>query len=64
MLNTTSSDRGGDMADQYVMNDLRAESEQIDRMVADLDEQEWRLPTPATWWTVADQIAHLAFIFT
>ena len=51
------------MADQYVTNDLRAECEQIDRMMADLDEQECRLPTPAPWWTVADQIANLAFIF-
>jgi enediyne biosynthesis protein E11 len=51
------------MADQNVIDDLRAESEQIDRMVADLDEQEWRIPTPAPGWTVADQVAHLAFIF-
>lgn len=52
------------MADQYVVKDLRAESEQIDRMEADLIDQEWRLPTSAQWWTVADLIAHLAFIFT
>lgn len=51
------------MADQCAMDDLRAEIEQIDRMLADLDEQEWRLPTPAPWWSVADQIAYLAFIF-
>ena len=51
------------MADQNVIDDLRAEGEQIDRMVADLDEQEWRIPTHAPGWTVADQVAHLAFIF-
>jgi uncharacterized protein (TIGR03084 family) len=51
------------MADQNTIDDLRAESEQIDQMVADLDDQAWQLPTPASGWTVADQVAHLAFIF-
>src|SRR5690606_28501571 len=31
--------------------------------VAGLDAEQWRLPTPAPGWTVADQVAHLAFIF-
>ncbi|OLT19115.1 TIGR03084 family protein [Actinomadura sp. CNU-125] len=46
-----------------VIGDLTIESEQIDRMVADIDDAHWRLPTPAPGWTVADQVAHLAFIF-
>ncbi|TNM34639.1 TIGR03084 family protein [Streptomyces sedi] len=41
---------------------LTAESEEIDALVAELDEHQWALPTPAAGWTIADQIAHLAFI--
>lgn len=43
--------------------DLIAEGEDIDRLVADLDEQGWATPTPAPGWTVAHQIAHLAATF-
>ncbi|MEV5573201.1 TIGR03084 family metal-binding protein [Spirillospora sp. NPDC052269] len=46
-----------------VIADLTAESEQIDRLVADLDDAGWRLPTAAPGWTIADQVAHLAFIY-
>ncbi|WP_433241367.1 TIGR03084 family metal-binding protein [Streptosporangium sp. CA-135522] len=46
-----------------VLKDLAAEGDEIDRMVADLDASQWALPTPAPGWTVAHQIAHLAFIF-
>jgi uncharacterized protein (TIGR03084 family) len=48
---------------QNVISDLTAESEQIDRMVAGLDDASWALPTPAQGWTIADQVAHVAFIF-
>ena len=41
--------------------DLRAETgliiEQLDR----IDYEQWALPTPATGWTLKDQIAHLAY---
>jgi len=46
-----------------VIADLIAEGEDIDRLVADLDEQGWATPTPAPGWTVAHQIAHLAATF-
>lgn len=46
-----------------VLNDLTAEVEEVDRLVAGLDDEQWRLPTPAPGWTVFDQIAHLTFIF-
>ena len=39
--------------------DLRAESDELDAIVADLPEEEWRTPTPAAGWTIAHQIAHL-----
>ncbi|MFC4533315.1 TIGR03084 family metal-binding protein [Sphaerisporangium dianthi] len=46
-----------------VLADLTAEGEQLDDLVAGLTPDQWSLPTPAPGWTVADQIAHLAFIF-
>ncbi|MER7163064.1 TIGR03084 family metal-binding protein [Streptomyces lydicus] len=39
--------------------DLRAESEELDALVAGLPAGRWAQPTPATGWTVAHQIAHL-----
>ncbi|MFG3659290.1 TIGR03084 family metal-binding protein [Streptomyces sp. NPDC047706] len=44
-----------------VFDDLRAESDELDRLVADLPPERWTLPTPAPRWTVAHQIAHLAW---
>ena len=44
-----------------VIDDLRAESEQLDLLVAELSPERWALPTPAPGWTVAHQIAHLAW---
>ncbi|MFF3330385.1 TIGR03084 family metal-binding protein [Streptomyces sp. NPDC002888] len=44
-----------------VFDDLRAESEELDRLVAELSVEQWALPTPAPGWTVAHQIAHLAW---
>ncbi|SDJ97242.1 TIGR03084 family protein [Actinopolyspora mzabensis] len=42
---------------------LHEESERVDLLVADLERSEWDRPTPAPRWTIAHQIAHLAFIF-
>lgn len=47
-----------------VFEDLDTESKEIDRMVAGLDAAGWDTPTPAPGWTVAHQVAHLAFVFT
>ncbi|MFI6354370.1 TIGR03084 family metal-binding protein [Streptomyces sp. NPDC050743] len=44
-----------------VIDDLRAESEELDLLVAELNPGQWALPTPAPGWTVAHQIAHLAW---
>ncbi|UVS78078.1 TIGR03084 family metal-binding protein [Actinokineospora sp. UTMC 2448] len=41
-----------------LLADLRDEGELLDSRVAGA---EWRLPTPATGWTIAHQIAHLAW---
>jgi len=44
-----------------VTRDLAAESDVVDRLVAVLDADGWATPTPAEGWTVAHQIAHLAW---
>ncbi|QEV18692.1 TIGR03084 family metal-binding protein [Streptomyces alboniger] len=44
-----------------VLDDLRSESEELDRLVAELAQERWALATPAPGWTVAHQIAHLAW---
>lgn len=48
---------------QDVLKDLTAEGDEIDRLVAGLDDTGWDLPTPAPGWSVKHQIAHLAFVF-
>ncbi|WP_225846093.1 TIGR03084 family metal-binding protein [Streptomyces sp. HPF1205] len=44
-----------------VLDDLRAESDGLDALVAGLDPAGWATPTPAEGWTIAHQIAHLAW---
>ncbi|MFF5478997.1 TIGR03084 family metal-binding protein [Streptomyces sp. NPDC012935] len=44
-----------------VFDDLREESEELDRLVAALSPEHWALATPAPGWSVAHQIAHLAW---
>lgn len=46
-----------------VVSALAAEGDDIDGMVADLSEAQWRLDTPAPGWTIAHQVAHLAATF-
>ena len=41
------------------MDDLRAESDDLDGLVADLPAERWAEATPAPGWTIAHQIAHL-----
>jgi uncharacterized protein (TIGR03084 family) len=42
-----------------MVEDLRAESDELDTLVADLPAARWAEATPATGWTIAHQIAHL-----
>jgi uncharacterized protein (TIGR03084 family) len=44
-----------------VLADLSAEGDELDAIVAGLTEEQWRADTPAYGWTVAHQIAHLAW---
>jgi uncharacterized protein (TIGR03083 family) len=43
-----------------LLDDLAAESADVDARVADLDDAAWRIPTPAAGWDVHDSISHLA----
>lgn len=44
-----------------LVGDLRAESASLDGIVAGRGEGDWRTPTPAAPWTVADTIGHLVW---
>ncbi|MFE9954960.1 TIGR03084 family metal-binding protein [Micromonospora sp. NPDC005299] len=44
-----------------LLADLAAESEQLDALVAPLPPEAWERPTPAPGWSIAHQIAHLAW---
>ena len=44
-----------------VLADLEAEGDRLEQLVAGLDEDGWRTPTPAPGWDVATQVAHLAW---
>jgi uncharacterized protein (TIGR03084 family) len=44
-----------------VLDDLAAESAEVDALVAGLEPAGWRKATPAAGWTVAHQVAHLAW---
>ncbi|MER5909668.1 TIGR03084 family metal-binding protein [Streptomyces sp. NPDC001982] len=44
-----------------VIDDLRVEGDELELLVADVSPERWALPTPAARWTVAHQIAHLAW---
>jgi uncharacterized protein (TIGR03084 family) len=44
-----------------LLTDLAAESADLDALVAPLSVADWARPTPAAGWTIAHQIAHLAW---
>ncbi len=44
-----------------ILDDLVAEHDALDPVVAGLAPDDWTTPTPSPGWTVADQIAHLTF---
>lgn len=48
---------------QNVISALKADGDEVDGLVAGLDEAQWALPTPAQGWTVAHQVAHLTATF-
>ena len=50
------------MADlKLLLQELADEQEELDAILANLDETAWDTATPAAGWSVRDQISHLAF---
>jgi uncharacterized protein (TIGR03084 family) len=53
---------GGSVVDlSALLADLRAEGDELDVLVSPLPDRDWALPTPAAGWTIAHQVAHLAW---
>ncbi|MER7048061.1 TIGR03084 family metal-binding protein [Streptomyces jumonjinensis] len=46
-----------------ILKHLAADIEEVAALVENLDDAAWRTETPAPGWSVADQIAHLTFVF-
>lgn len=44
-----------------LLDDLRAEHDDLAAAMADITEADWDRPTPAEGWTVRDQVSHIAF---
>ncbi|WP_211265912.1 maleylpyruvate isomerase N-terminal domain-containing protein [Actinacidiphila oryziradicis] len=44
-----------------ILDELRAESDELDALVAGLAPKEWSRPTPAPRWSIAHQVAHVAW---
>jgi uncharacterized protein (TIGR03084 family) len=44
-----------------LLDDLKAEGDRLWNLVSGLDDDGWATPTPAAGWTVATQVAHLAW---
>ena len=49
---------------QAVLDDLVAEQQALDAVVAALQPEQWSLPTPSPRWSITDQIGHLTFFDT
>lgn len=50
------------MVDKHALiEDLRAEQEELAALVEKIHPDDWSRPTPAPGWTITDQVAHLAF---
>ncbi|MCL6095638.1 MAG: TIGR03084 family metal-binding protein [Actinobacteria bacterium] len=47
---------------ETLLVDLTHEQQELDQVVATLDESAWRKPTPAEGWDIADTVGHLAYI--
>ncbi|MBN3932801.1 TIGR03084 family protein [Streptomyces verrucosisporus] len=46
-----------------VLKALATDIDEVDALLRGLDDTDWNKPTPAPGWNIADQVAHLTFIF-
>ena len=44
-----------------ICSDLKAQYQELDDLVTELDEKQWHLKTPFFNWTIFDEVAHIAF---
>ncbi len=44
-----------------LLDDLAAETRELEQLLVFLTDEQWRTPTPADGWTIADQVSHLAY---
>jgi uncharacterized protein (TIGR03084 family) len=49
---------------KVVLDDLVAEQQALDAIVAQLTDEQWSLATPSPGWSVTDQVGHLTFFDT
>jgi uncharacterized protein (TIGR03084 family) len=54
------TDADADAELRALAGDLVAEQTALDELVVDLPDAAWELPTPASGWTIRDEIGHLA----
>jgi len=46
---------------EQICNDLEMEQQELDAVVANLDEAGWEIMTPSKGWDIKEQIRHLAY---
>lgn len=46
---------------KQICEDLKAEHDALEEVLADLDEAQWMIMTPSPGWNVKDQVRHLAY---
>lgn len=46
---------------KQICEDLRAEHDALEAILANLDEEQWMIMTPSPGWNIKDQIRHLAY---
>jgi uncharacterized protein (TIGR03084 family) len=51
----------GNLIMEQICNDLAMEQQELDAVVADLDEAGWKTMTPSEGWDIKEQIRHLAY---
>ncbi|MDJ0959504.1 MAG: maleylpyruvate isomerase family mycothiol-dependent enzyme [Acidimicrobiia bacterium] len=47
-----------------ILSDLVAEEQSLDQFLQRIHERDWKLPTPATGWSIMDTVCHLAYTET
>jgi uncharacterized protein (TIGR03084 family) len=57
----TNTKQTGSLTVEQICNDLAMEQQELDAVVANLDESGWEIMTPFEGWEIKEQIRHLAY---